>query len=67
MPNHIHALLAFRNTQGQSINTIIGNGKRFIAYELIAKLMELGTTVTRLHTQLCTILYIGQPGYIRGF
>ncbi|WP_079689758.1 transposase [Ohtaekwangia koreensis] len=40
MPNHIHALLAFRNTQGQSINAIIGNGKRFIAYELIAKLKE---------------------------
>ncbi|MCZ2458983.1 MAG: hypothetical protein LC128_05090 [Chitinophagales bacterium] len=34
MPNHIHALIAFSNT-GQSINTIIGNGKRFIAYEII--------------------------------
>jgi hypothetical protein len=29
MPDHIHALIAFRNT-GQSINTIVGNGKRFI-------------------------------------
>jgi REP element-mobilizing transposase RayT len=34
MPNHVHALIAFRNT-GQSINTIVGNGKRFIAYEII--------------------------------
>jgi REP element-mobilizing transposase RayT len=37
MPNHLHALIAFRNT-GQSINTIIGNGKRFMAYELIERL-----------------------------
>lgn len=34
MPNHIHVLIAFSNT-GKSINTIIGNGKRFIAYEII--------------------------------
>lgn len=40
MPNHVHALIAFRNT-GQSINTIIGNGKRFIAYEIIKRLKEL--------------------------
>jgi REP element-mobilizing transposase RayT len=38
MPNHIHALLAFRNTQGQSINSIVGNGKRFIAYEIVRQL-----------------------------
>jgi REP element-mobilizing transposase RayT len=37
MPNHIHALLAFRNT-GKLINTIIGNGKRFIAYEIVNRL-----------------------------
>ena len=39
MPNHIHALIAFRNT-GQAINTIIGNGKRFIAYEIVKRLKE---------------------------
>jgi REP element-mobilizing transposase RayT len=39
MPNHLHALLAFRNT-GQSINNIVGNGKRFMAYDLIARLKE---------------------------
>lgn len=50
MPNHVHALLAFRNTQGQSINTIIGNGKRFIAYGLIEKLKRQGNeeTLTKL-------------------
>ena len=29
MPNHIHALIGFQNT-GKGINTIIGNGKRFM-------------------------------------
>ncbi len=41
MPNHVHALIAFRNT-GQSINTIVGNGKRFIAYEIIKRLQAQG-------------------------
>jgi REP element-mobilizing transposase RayT len=40
MPNHVHALIAFRNTQGQSINSIIGNGKRFMAYDLVRRLTE---------------------------
>jgi REP element-mobilizing transposase RayT len=39
MPNHVHALIGFCNT-GQSINTIIGNGKRFIAYEIIKRLEQ---------------------------
>lgn len=38
MPNHLHSLLAFRNTQGRSINSIIGNGKRFMAYEIVKQL-----------------------------
>ena len=42
MPNHVHALIAFRNTQGQSINSIIGNGKRFMAYEIIKRLNDQG-------------------------
>lgn len=41
MPNHIHAILAFRNT-GKTINTIIGNGKRLIAYEVVNKLKQYG-------------------------
>ncbi|MEX2232449.1 MAG: hypothetical protein WD824_09830 [Cyclobacteriaceae bacterium] len=41
MPNHFHGLLAFRNTQGLPINNIIGNGKRFIAYEIIKQLEKL--------------------------
>ena len=37
MPNHIHALIAFKNS-GKNINTIVGNGKRFIAYDLVERL-----------------------------
>jgi REP element-mobilizing transposase RayT len=37
MPNHVHALIGFSRTH-QSINTIIGNGKRFMAYEIIKRL-----------------------------
>lgn len=34
MPNHVHATIAFRKTT-KSINKIIGDGKRFIGYEII--------------------------------
>jgi len=40
MPNHVHSLIAFRNTQGKSINTIVGNGKRFMSYSIIQRLQE---------------------------
>jgi hypothetical protein len=39
MPNHVHAIIAFGNT-GKSINSIVGNGKRFMAYELVKLLKE---------------------------
>ncbi len=39
MPSHVHALIGFCNT-GQFINTIIGNGKRFIGYEIINRLEQ---------------------------
>ena len=34
MPHHVHALIAFKET-GKSINSIVGTGKRFMAYELV--------------------------------
>ncbi len=37
MPNHLHALLYFPRML-QSLNTVIGNGKRFMAYDIIEKL-----------------------------
>ncbi len=41
MPNHLHALIAFSNS-GKNINKIIGNGKRFLAYEIVKRLKETG-------------------------
>jgi REP element-mobilizing transposase RayT len=37
MPNHVHFLLYFKKEK-QCLNTIIGNGKRFIGYEIIKRL-----------------------------
>ena len=37
MPNHLHALLHFRQMP-KSLNTTIGNAKRFLAYEIIKRL-----------------------------
>jgi REP element-mobilizing transposase RayT len=37
MPNHVHLLLYYR-AGGPSLNTVIGNGKRFIGYEIIRRL-----------------------------
>ncbi len=39
MPNHLHALICFSNS-GKNINRIIGNGKCFMAYDLIDRLKE---------------------------
>jgi REP element-mobilizing transposase RayT len=39
MPNHAHAVIAFRNT-GKSINSIMGNMKRFMAYEIVERLAK---------------------------
>ena len=39
MPNHLHAVIGFRNT-GKSINSIVSNGKRFMAYELVNRLKK---------------------------
>lgn len=41
MPNHVHVMIGFRQTS-QDINVIIGNGKRFMAYEIINRLKEKG-------------------------
>src|SRR5258706_14134752 len=43
MPNHLHAVIAFVN-RGKSINTIISNGKRFMAYNLVDKLEQANNT-----------------------
>ena len=40
MPNHLHLLLYYSG--GKSLNTVIGNGKRFMAYEIIDLLEKKG-------------------------
>ena len=39
MPNHLHALIGFSNS-GKNINGIVGNGKRFMAYNIVDKLKK---------------------------
>jgi REP element-mobilizing transposase RayT len=39
MPNHVHVLLYFPQMP-KSLNTVIGNAKRFMAYEIIKRLEE---------------------------
>ena len=47
MPNHIHVMIGFTKTP-QSINIIAGNGKRFMAYEIIKRLeQQKETTLLR--------------------
>ena len=40
MPNHVHALLYFPEMP-KSLNTVIGNAKRFLAYEIVKRLEEM--------------------------
>jgi len=44
MPNHLHAMLYFP-VPDFSLNTIIGNAKRFMAYEIIKRLEEQNNKV----------------------
>jgi len=45
MPNHVHVMIAFKQTD-QSINTIVGNGKRFMAYTMVERLNKMGDVET---------------------
>jgi hypothetical protein len=36
MPNHLHALIDFGVSE-RNINTIVSNGKRFMAYEIVKR------------------------------
>ena len=39
MPNHVHVIISFSKTE-KSINKIIGDGKRLMAYESIKNLSK---------------------------
>jgi REP element-mobilizing transposase RayT len=43
MPNHLHILIDFKNSS-KSVNTIISDGKRFMAYEIVKRLKEQNET-----------------------
>jgi REP element-mobilizing transposase RayT len=43
MPNHVHVLLFYSHSE-VSLNMLIGNGKRFMAYEMVRRLEEQGKT-----------------------
>ena len=53
MPNHVHSILYFPEA-GFSLNTILSNGKRFMAYEIINRLKSVNdtNTLTILHNAL---------------
>jgi len=40
MPNHIHALIHV-NAKEETINKILANGKRFMAYEIVKRLTAI--------------------------
>ena len=44
MSSHVHAIIAFSNT-GKTINSIISNGKRFIAYDLVKRLQQQNSSL----------------------
>ena len=62
MPNHLHCLIAFSHTGGKSINSIVVNGKRFMAYDLISRLK--GKQADVLLAKLAT--YVNQTDNKKG-
>ena len=52
MPNHVHVLLHFPQMP-KSLNIIIGNAKRFLAYEIVKRLKEKSAN------ELLEMLYTG--------
>jgi len=53
MPNHLHAIISFSYTE-KSINSIIGNGKRFMAYEIVKRMkaLELDETLFSMRSMV---------------
>jgi putative transposase len=45
MPNHLHCILYFPK-EGFNLNNILGNGKRFLAYEIINRLKNVNDIQT---------------------
>jgi REP element-mobilizing transposase RayT len=50
MPNHLHVILHFHNEKFD-LNAIIGNGKRFMAYEIVNRLERAGNCELLMHLE----------------
>jgi REP element-mobilizing transposase RayT len=50
MPNHLHLIIHFHSAHF-NLNTIIANGKRFMAYEIINRLEDSGSNVLLKHLE----------------
>ena len=48
MPNHLHLIVHFHE-DGFNLNTIISNGKRFMAYKIVNRLEITGNSVLLIH------------------
>ena len=44
MPNHLHVLIHLSHNK-DSINKILANGKRFLAYEIVRRLEDAGKMI----------------------
>ncbi len=55
MPNHLHVLIDF-SVSAKSINKIVSNGKRFIAYEIVQRLKDQCNIEIQLPVLSCATL-----------
>lgn len=53
MPNHLHVILHFQG-EAFNLNTLVANGKRFMAYEMISRLEQKGETALLHHLEKLT-------------
>ena len=55
MTNHVHVVIAFHSIS-KTINSIIGNGKRFIAYDIVKRLekQQENTLLSKMQSMVNT-------------
>jgi REP element-mobilizing transposase RayT len=63
MPNHLHAIVCFQE-QSFNLNTILANGKRFMAYEIVNRLEALENEELLFHLQSLVTLREKKKGQI---
>jgi REP element-mobilizing transposase RayT len=63
MPNHLHAIIHF-SKPGFNLNTIIANGKRFVAYQIINRLEAAGNKELLFHLESLVTLREKKKGQL---